>query len=476
MKIINMNIKLLSLTFCVVSFILHAQDYKLVWSDEFSNSISKDWVFESGHGSNGWGNNELQYYQKENARIENGQLVITAKKEDVSDASYTSVRMKTQGKKTWRYGKIEARIKMPAFQGVWPAFWMLGDNIGNVGWPNCGEIDVMEHVNTEQRTYGTVHYTDGNQSYKHVGGNKEIDVTQYHTYTIDWDENRILWFVDNVQYHEFNIANNVDGTHEFHKPFFILLNMAIGGNWPGFSIDDSAFEAEMYVDYVRVYQKEEDVAVENPTSSNLFEAEAYTAMSGVQKETTSDIDGGQNVGFIDTGDWMSYSNIIVVLEDGDYKIEYRVASPNSDTMLSADLNAGSVQLGKLTIPNTGGWQDWTTISHTVSLNSGMYDFGIYAQKGGWNINWFKITRIENLSLEDKIAKSSSFSIYPNPANKIVTIDGVDLSNLVLIDVQGKEYDCVELNKRQIDLSDLSNGIYFLKDKLSGISKKLIKVE
>jgi beta-glucanase (GH16 family) len=230
-----------------------AQSWQLVWQDEFDNGISADWVFETGN-ANGWGNNELQYYRKENASIENGQLVITAKRESFSGYNYTSTRMKTLGKKSWKYGKIEARIKMPAFSGIWPAFWMMGDNITTVNWPNCGEIDVMEHINSENITYGTAHWTDANNKLTSKGGQTAATITDYHVYGIEWDANYIRWYLDGAKFHEVYIGGGINGSIEFHNKFFILLNMAVGGDWPGFNIDPNGFPAKMYVDYVRVYQ------------------------------------------------------------------------------------------------------------------------------------------------------------------------------------------------------------------------------
>ncbi|HEX6432525.1 MAG TPA: carbohydrate-binding protein [Niastella sp.] len=230
-----------------------AQNWQLAWQDEFDNGISADWVFETGN-ANGWGNNELQYYRRENATVENGQLVITAKRESFGGYNYTSTRMKTLGKKSWKYGKIEARIKMPAFSGIWPAFWMMGDNITTVNWPNCGEIDVMEHINSENITYGTAHWTDNNNKLTSNGGQTAASVTDYHVYGIEWDANYIRWFLDGTKFHEVYIGGGINGTSEFQNKFFILLNMAVGGDWPGSNIDPTGFPAKMYVDYVRVYQ------------------------------------------------------------------------------------------------------------------------------------------------------------------------------------------------------------------------------
>jgi beta-glucanase (GH16 family) len=360
-----------------------AQTWNLVWADEFTSGIGPDWVFETGTGSGGWGNNELQYYRRENATVQNGQLVITAKREAFGGMNYTSARMKTQGKRSWKYGRIEARIAMPAFQGVWPAFWMLGDNITSVGWPACGEIDVMEHVNTGGNVHGTVHWSAADGSYASYGGNTTTTVTAFHVYAIEWTASYIRWFVDGDKYHEINIANGVNGTSEFQNNFFLLLNMAIGGNWPGFTVDNTAFPANMYVDYVRVYQQS---GTQTPPFTTTIQAENYTSMSGVQTETTTDTGGGQNVGWIDTGDWMAYSNVNFPTT-GAYTVEYRVASGAAGGRLSLDLNGGATVLGTVNVPATGGWQTWTTVSHTVNVNAGTYNLGVYAQAGGWNLNW-----------------------------------------------------------------------------------------
>lgn len=224
----------------------------LVWSDEFTSSIGSDWVFEIGNGSSGWGNNELEYYRTQNATVSGGNLVITAKKESYGGYSYTSARMKTQGNKDWKYGTIEARMKLPSVQGLWPAFWMLGTSITSVGWPACGEIDIMEHINTENKVYGTIHWDNG--GYANYGGSRSATPTSYHVYSIEWDSSSIRWLYDGVQWWEANILNGINGTSEFHAKFFVLLNLAVGGNWPGFTIDDSSLPASMYVDYVRVYQ------------------------------------------------------------------------------------------------------------------------------------------------------------------------------------------------------------------------------
>jgi beta-glucanase (GH16 family) len=230
--------------------------WNLVWSDEFNGSgiNTSNWVFDTGTGSGGWGNNELEYYtnRPENARIENGNLLIEARKEAYGGMGYTSARMKTKGLRQFTYGKIEARMKLPKGQGIWPAFWMLGSNIDQVGWPKCGELDIMENVNNGSNIYGTIHWDKSGHQY-YTGQSSTIDVTQYHVYSVEWDASSIKWFVDGVKYWEANIT--INDTEEFHRPFFILLNLAVGGQWPGSPDGTTEFPAKMYVDYVRVYQK-----------------------------------------------------------------------------------------------------------------------------------------------------------------------------------------------------------------------------
>jgi len=333
----------------------------------------------------------------------------------------------------------------------------------------------MEHVNNEDRSYGTIHWRDHNGNYAQYGGNTALNVADWHTYSVEWDANAIRWFVDGNKFHEANIQNGVNGTEEFHRDFFLLLNFAIGGNWPGFNIDESRLPAKMLVDYVRVYSagpggtgvatayqhcnyggnavalpegsytlaqlqargipnddvsslrvnagyqatlydgdnfsgasvtKTADAAClvddgfndrvsslvvsrANQAWSHLQEAESFSAQSGVQVEACSE--GGSNVGWIETGDWMAYNNIAFPVS-GNYRVEYRVASPSGGA-LSLDLNGGGILLGQVQVPATGGWQNWTTVAHTVSVAAGTYNVGVYAQQGGWNINWIRITRL-----------------------------------------------------------------------------------
>jgi beta-glucanase (GH16 family) len=235
--------------------------WQLVWSDEFaqadgSSPDSAKWGYETGGG--GWGNNELEYYttRTNNVRIENGQLVIEAKQENFSGSSYTSARLLTKNKWSWTYGRMEARIKVPRTQGIWPAFWMLGTNITTTPWPGCGEIDIMENIGREpKKVYGTIHgpgYSGGSG----VGGSYTSvpDLADdFHLYAIEWDTNVIRWYIDNTQYFSATPANIGTNTWVFDRAQFFLLNVAVGGNWPGNPDGTSVFPQKMLVDYVHVY-------------------------------------------------------------------------------------------------------------------------------------------------------------------------------------------------------------------------------
>ncbi|WP_290732448.1 glycoside hydrolase family 16 protein [Fibrobacter sp. UBA3629] len=232
-----------------------------LWHDEFDSIDTATWTFETG--TSGWGNNEWQYYtgRSENAFVQDGILHIRANKEDYEGAKYTSARMITKGKFSFTYGTVEARIALPVGKGIWPAFWMLGENIDAVSWPACGEIDIIEAVNSENIVYGTNHWQFegshaeyGNNTNDFHGAKKELDITQFHTYKLVWDEKLIAMYVDDFKYHEISIENNAGGTDAFHKPQFLLLNVAVAGNWPGFEVDDTQFPNEMLVDYIRVSQ------------------------------------------------------------------------------------------------------------------------------------------------------------------------------------------------------------------------------
>jgi beta-glucanase (GH16 family) len=233
---------------------------RLVWSDEFNGtSISTaNWGFDLGNG--GFGNNELQNYtsRPENARVQNGMLIIETRRESLGGSAYTSARLKTQGKQSFGINTwVEARINAPEGQGIWPAFWMLGNSISTVGWPSCGEIDIMEIQGQNPfRNFGTIHWADAGGQHVSFGGiyNSSTSLTAgFHTFAISRTGSSIKWYVDRIQYAEANISGGINSTSEFQSPFFILLNVAVGGNFVGSPDGTTVFPQQMQVDWVRVW-------------------------------------------------------------------------------------------------------------------------------------------------------------------------------------------------------------------------------
>ncbi|NLG84818.1 MAG: family 16 glycosylhydrolase [Firmicutes bacterium] len=241
------------------------ENWQLVWSEEFNGpEVNREiWNFEIGNGHAngipGWGNNELEYYTDgENASIVDGNLAIEARKETRTDQygtyDYTSSRMTTKGKFEVKHGRIEVRAKLPEGKGIWPAIWMLGNDIGEVGWPACGEIDIMELVGHLPSTvYGTAHGPGGSvgSGYNLPAGKFSDD---FHIFAIEWDADEIEWYVDGRLYHVLNKYEYGASSWVFDHPFFLILNVAVGGNWPGAPDETTVFPQRMIVDYIRVYR------------------------------------------------------------------------------------------------------------------------------------------------------------------------------------------------------------------------------
>ena len=241
---------------------------KLVWSDEFTGKglpDAKKWGYDTAMGCPnicGWGNNELQYYtykNTNNARVENGMLIVEARKEKMGEAQYTSARLVTKNKGDWKYGRIDVRAKLPAGRGMWPAIWMLPTDWKYGGWPHSGEIDIMENVGYwPDSVLGTVHtnaYNGMKGTQKTKGLNFKDLSTAFHVYSIEWDAEEIRFYVDNILYNEFKNAHKGVDEWPFDQRFHLLINIAVGGNWGGVKgVDDSIFPQKMLVDYVRIYQ------------------------------------------------------------------------------------------------------------------------------------------------------------------------------------------------------------------------------
>lgn len=242
--------------------LIYGQEWELVWADEFDyTGLPEDskWGYEVGYVRN----NERQYYtksRKQNARVEDGMLIIEARKESFEGFDYTSASVHTKDTTSWVYGRIEVRAKLPTGRGMWPAIWMLGVNISEVGWPACGEIDIMENVGFDpDRIHANIH----TKSYNHVLKTNKGDsisvsapYNEFHVYAIEWFENRIDFFVDDTKYFSFAKEGTGWKTWPFDKKHYLIINAAIGGSWGGrYGIDDTIFPHKYYIDYVRVYQK-----------------------------------------------------------------------------------------------------------------------------------------------------------------------------------------------------------------------------
>lgn len=234
--------------------------YTLVWHDEFEGKgiDPANWSYDTGAG--GWGNGEMQYYttRTENARIEDGMLVIEARQEKYEGAYYTSARLKTQGLQAFQYGRIEARLKVPEGKGLWPAFWMLGSNFNGSNWPDCGEIDIMEYIGREpDLIMGTLHGPGYSSTLGFSQWNRQDYpiAEDFHVYAIEWDAQAIHWFYDGERYHTVTPADIGEREWVFDQPFFFVLNLALGGQLPGPLGLDVTFPKQYLVDYVRVFQK-----------------------------------------------------------------------------------------------------------------------------------------------------------------------------------------------------------------------------
>jgi beta-glucanase (GH16 family) len=243
--------------------------WRLVWADEFDRDGAPDpakWNYDEGNGHQGWGNHELQYYTKarpENARVEQGHLVIEARRESFQGRAYTSARLVTKGQADWTYGRFEIRARLPLGRGTWPAIWMLPTtwDLGNGGWPDNGEIDIMEHVGYDP---GVVHASTHSQKNQWRNKNQRTATVAvpdageaFHTYTLEWDAEEIRIFLDDRLYFTSRKAGGDWTSWPFYRPFHVVLNLAVGGDWGGTEgVDDSIWPRRMEVDYVRVYQKD----------------------------------------------------------------------------------------------------------------------------------------------------------------------------------------------------------------------------
>jgi beta-glucanase (GH16 family) len=255
-----------------------AQDWELIWSDEFDDSTidAAKWEFQIGDGCPnlcGWGNNELQYYRAENAVVENGLLRITASEQGFGGKQYTSARMRTRTQGDWTYGRFEARIRLPEGQGIWPAFWMLPTDEVYGGWPRSGEIDIMEMVGHEPATvHGTIHFGEPWPNNSFTGNSYTLSQGKFsdnfHEFAIEWGVGVIHWYVDGTKFST-KTRNDLQGKPwPFDQRFHFILNIAVGGNWPGNPDGTTVFPQTMEVDYIRVYRLANITGLEKDGNGN----------------------------------------------------------------------------------------------------------------------------------------------------------------------------------------------------------------
>lgn len=259
---------LLTTTACEVADTqtLEKRNWQLAWSDEFEGAAGQapdatKWIYDIGTGNNGWGNQELQYYtnRPENVSLDGqGNLVITARRETFAGSAFSSARLKTQGLFEQAYGRFEARIRTPYGPGIWPAFWLLGANITTVNWPQCGEIDILELRGQEPNIInGSVHgpgYSGGSAITQSFGSTSSRFDADFHLFAIEWGKDYIEYFVDNTLYQRLT-PDDLPGEWVYDHPFFIIMNLAVGGNYVGFPTSQTPFPQQMTIDYVRVYQE-----------------------------------------------------------------------------------------------------------------------------------------------------------------------------------------------------------------------------
>lgn len=380
------------------------EGWNLVWEDQFEGTTlnSQNWSAQTGNGTAyglpaGWGNNELQYYTNfpENIIVSDGTLKIVARQQSFGGSNYTSARLRSLNKQEFLYGRIEARMKIPSTTGVWPAFWMLPTDSPYGTWAASGEIDIMESVNQADQIYGTLHYGSPWPNNTHNGHELQNGTDfseQFHTYRIDWDPDTITWYVDDVSYGSLSssswFSSGAPGNPRapFDTQYHLLLNVAVGGNFPGNPNGSSSFPQTMEVDFVRVYERVQTPYGGAPHAiPGAIEAEDFdfgtqgssyndcdaTNNGGEYRETGVDIEaateGGFNIGWICQGEWLEYT--VDVQQAGSYNIEARVASQNSGGAFRIERD-GVDLTGPISFASTGGWQDWETVYGSLELEAG----------------------------------------------------------------------------------------------------------
>ena len=398
-----------------------------IWSDEFDGSVVNPlkWEFQIGDGTAyglpaGWGNNELQHYTNDpsNVFVSDGALHIVARRAQAGGPSYTSARLRTRGFGEFRYGRIEARIDLPRGQGIWPAFWMLPTDSPYGGWAAGGEIDIMETVNEADAVHGTLHFGGRWPRNQSTGGelNDGTDwAADYHVYAIEWEPDEMRWYVDDVMYSRktamqwYSESDTDNRRAPFDYPFHLLLNIAVGGNWPGNPDDTTSFPQTMRVDYVRVYALEQsawegtawtvpgvieaehwdnggpglayqDSDVSNPLGAFRREADVETALRADDRVVIADVVPGE---------WLEYT--IDVSEAGAYALTLHASSPFGGGTFAVSLD-GRVLAEGVRIPATGSFESFGEARVVVPLEAGEHELRLTF--GGQLERLFEVDRLE----------------------------------------------------------------------------------
>ncbi|GAB5536637.1 MAG: hypothetical protein Rubg2KO_28860 [Rubricoccaceae bacterium] len=317
-----------------------SQDWQLVWADEFDTPGPPDpskWEHELGGG--GWGNQESQLYtnSQDNARVEDGMLIIEAREEQVGSNPYTSARLVTRDRASWTYGRMEARIKLPEGQGIWPAFWMMPQDSPYGGWPTSGEIDVMEYLGHEtNRVHGTIHYGGGEIGHRFTGTDYTLSSgtfsDDFHTFAVEWEPREIRWYVDDVRVQKQISWTSAAGPYPapFDQPFFLILNVAVGGEWPGYPDATTTFPQQMQVDYVRVYEDAAaypEVTFDGPEDGSTVDAGATVELAAsTVSEGVTQVEFVQDGGVLATDTEAPYTADVAGVVDGCYTLGARATN------------------------------------------------------------------------------------------------------------------------------------------------------
>lgn len=477
---------------------------KLVYSDEFESATidQSKWSFEQQ--GPGWVNDELQNYtgnRTENARVENGSLILEARIDYYQGHKYSSARLHSNGKMSIHQGRMEFRAKLPGGKGTWPALWMMPSDIfrhattcsAQTGWtqdcdawPNSGEIDVMEYVGYDPGViHGSAHtknanFKSGGNFTSHINISNETD--QFHTYAIEWRENTIEWFVDDQSYGLLNKPNDSWEDWPFDQPFYAIMNIAVGGSWGGAQgMDDAIFPVRMEVDYVRMYEFDTQ-GTQFPYQNTAavipgkFEAENYD--KGCNGVAYSDIDGANvggvyrndgvdiessevtgitNVGWIDSEEWLEYT--VNVTESDNYKVSLSSASESNGGNVTLNIDGAPV-VSNLDLPVTGSWSTWqTTVVEDVFMAEGEHVFQIYINDGAFNLDYVDFTGIITGGAAYE-QSSSKVLIFPTISDSKITLKGSELYQFDIFDLLGQRLITGDFDSETtVSIEDLEPGTY-----------------